>query len=227
MRPTVLLFDIDGTLVSTGGAGRRAIARAFAMVHTRPDAVTFRLDGMTDRLIVRRGLDAIGVEPTAAAIDEVLSAYLSILSDEIRQVPEASYVVHPGIREAIVAAQTRGAAVGLGTGNVREGARVKLERAALYQHFGFGGFGCDAEVRLDLIRLGAERGAQALGLPLSACRVVIIGDTPHDVSAAQGIGAECLGVGTGYYSAKQLLECGATFAFDDLKSDGAIDALLG
>jgi len=117
--------------------------------------------------------------------------------------------------------------VGLGTGNIREGARVKLERVRLYQHFDFGGFGDDHELRPELIRVGAERGARALGLPLGAVRVVVIGDTPKDVAAALAIGAEAIGVGTGSFRPQALLQAGATHAFDTLEHPGALEAVLG
>lgn len=226
-KPNVLLFDIDGTLVTTGGAGRRAMARGFASVHGPAPALEFRFDGLTDRWIVRQGLSNLGLEPTREAIDRVLTAYLEALSDEVHRVPEERYRVYPGIREAIARAHAQGAAVGLGTGNVREGARLKLERVVLYEEFKFGGFGCDDEARDELLRTGAERGAQFLGSPLEKCRVVVIGDTPKDVAAARSIGAECIGVGTGSFSAAALLESGASAAFDDLSQRGALDLLLG
>lgn len=223
----MLLFDIDGTLVTTGGAGRRAMERGFAELHGDREALGFQFDGMTDRSIVRTGLRNLGVEPTTDAIDRVLEAYIAALSDEVGKVPEERYWVHAGVREAIAAAHAHGAAVGLGTGNIREGARMKLDRVALYTEFGFGGFGCDAELRGELIRIGAERGARALGQPVERCRVVVIGDTPKDVAAAQVAGAECIGVATGSYSVAALLESGATAAFEDLGNERALEALLG
>src|SRR6185369_15967689 len=226
MRPTVFLFDIDGTLVTTGGAGRRAMQRGFAAVHGRPDAMGFPMDGMTDRLIVRQALAAVSIEATTAAIDRVLAAYVEVLREEVLAVSDQRYRVHRGMREAIDGAVARGAAVGLGTGNVVEGARVKLERVGLGQTFRFGGYGSDAEARVDVIRIGAERGAAELGRPLGECRVVVIGDTPKDVAAARGIGAECVAVGTGHYTREALLASGATAAFDDLASPGALAALL-
>ncbi|HEY8944530.1 MAG TPA: haloacid dehalogenase-like hydrolase [Polyangiaceae bacterium] len=226
-KPTVLLFDIDGTLVTTGGAGRRAMERGFSSLYGSAAVLGFRFDGLTDRWIARRGLESLGVEVTSEAIDAVLEAYVSALSEEVRRVPEDRYRVHAGVREAILHARKTGAAVGLGTGNVREGARLKLERVALYAEFAFGGFGCDAEGREELIRIGAERGARELGEPLEACRVVVIGDTPRDVAAARANGAECIGVGTGAFSAAELSASGATAAFDDLSQAGALGALLG
>jgi phosphoglycolate phosphatase-like HAD superfamily hydrolase len=228
-RPVVLLFDVDGTLVTTGGAGRRAIERAFEAAHGRRDAVDhFRMDGMTDRAIVRQGLKAIGAEATERAIDHVLSLYIAELEDEVRRTDPARYRLHAGMREALdLALQRPDVALGLGTGNIREGARVKLERVAVYEAFSFGGFGCDHEHRPTLIRIGAERGAQHLGLTLEACRVVVIGDTPKDVEAAQSFGAESLGVGTGSFTPEQLKAAGATYAFADLSAPGALDALLG
>ncbi|MGC4088702.1 MAG: haloacid dehalogenase-like hydrolase [Polyangiaceae bacterium] len=216
MRPTVLLFDIDGTLVTTGGAGRRAMQRGFASLHGHPEALAFPLDGMTDRLIVRRGLTNVGAEPTKEAIDAVLAAYVDVLQQEIEQVPLERYRVHAGMREAVLGGRERGHAVGLGTGNVLDGARLKLAHVGLFEHFGFGGYGSDAEERAEVIRIGADRGAAALGKPRSECRVVIIGDTPKDVAAAQAIDAECIGVATGSYSVEALLACGATAAFADL-----------
>lgn len=228
MRPTVLLFDIDGTLVTTGGAGRRAISRSFEKLHGRRDACdSFSLSGMTDRSIVRKALGIIGVEATPEAIDAVIDGYLTFLGEEVPRVEERLYFVHAGMREAVTEARSRsGVAVGLGTGNVREGARLKLERVGIYEQFSFGGFGCDHEDRVELIRHGARCGAQTLGAPLEECRVVVIGDTPKDVHAAKGIGAVCIGVGTGNFTPEALIDAGADFAFQDFTAQGALQALL-
>jgi phosphoglycolate phosphatase-like HAD superfamily hydrolase len=228
MRPTVLLFDIDGTLVTTGGAGRRAISRAFEKLHGRLDACeSFSLSGMTDRAIVRKALSIIGAPVTSEAIDALIDCYLSLLNEEVERTAASDYFVHAGMREAVAESRAReGFAVGLGTGNVRQGARVKLERVGIYDQFTFGGFGCDHEDRVELIRHGARCGAQLLGAPLEECRVVVIGDTPKDVDAAKGIGALCIGVGTGSFTAPALLAAGADFAFANFTERGALDALL-
>jgi len=227
-RPTVLLFDIDGTLVTTGGVGRRALERAFGRQHGRADAcASIRFDGMTDRSITRLGLEAIGVAATESGIDALLDSYLEELRTELQLATADSYRVHVGIPEALRAARERGMALGLGTGNVREGARLKLEHVGLYQHFGFGGFGSDHELRVELIRKGAERGAESLGQPLANCRVVVIGDTPKDIDAARGIGAESIGVATGSFSADELRAHGATYTFEHLATPSALAALLG
>jgi phosphoglycolate phosphatase len=228
MRPTVLLFDIDQTLVTTGGAGRRAISRAFEKIHGRLDACdSFSLSGMTDRAIVRKALSIIGAEVTPAAIDAIINGYLSFLDEEVQRTEDRHYFVHAGMREAVAEARSRsGVVVGLGTGNVRQGARIKLERVGLYDQFAFGGFGCDHEDRVELIRHGAQAGARLLDASLETCRVVVIGDTPKDVAAAKGIGAVCIGVGTGNFTPHALTEAGADFAFPDFNSPGAIEALL-
>jgi phosphoglycolate phosphatase-like HAD superfamily hydrolase len=226
MRPTVFLFDIDGTLVSTGGAGRRAIERAFAE-HTGSAAVLdFSFAGMTDPAIVRRGLTNAGLAADEAAIAEVLRLYLRALGEEVQAAEK--FLIHEGILGALDEARGwDGCAIGLGTGNIKEGARVKLGRAGLYERFAFGGFGCDSEDRAELLRVGAERGAAALGTVREECRVVVIGDTPKDVAAALAIGAVAIGVGTGPYSAQQLLACGARHAFGSLGEEGALGALRG
>jgi phosphoglycolate phosphatase-like HAD superfamily hydrolase len=228
MRPTVLLFDIDGTLVTTGGAGRRAMEHAFHSLHGRRDACnSFSMSGMTDRAIVRKALELIGIAPTPEAITAVIDAYLAHLAQEVQLVNERNYRLHPGMREAVEAAHARpGFAVGLGTGNVREGARLKLERVRIYDRFAFGGFGCDHEDRVELIRHGARSGAALLRVPLEECRVVVIGDTPKDVAAAKGIGALCIGVGTGNFTAEDLLAAGADHAFPDFTRRGALETLL-
>lgn len=226
-RPTVLLFDIDGTLVTTGGVGRRAIERTLEVVHGRADACDrIAFGGMTDPAIVRAALAAIGVATTRAAIDAVLDAYVRILEEEVRAADGARYRIHPGMLEAIQTGLERGAAVGLGTGNIRAGARIKLERVGLFERFAFGGFGCDSEDRVELLRIGAQRGAQQLGVSLAECRIVVIGDTPKDVAAAHGIGAECIAVATGGASADELLACGANRVFADLTAAGALDAVF-
>lgn len=228
MRPTVLLFDIDGTLITTGGVGRKALNHAFEGLHGRSDACMFPLDGMTDRLIFRLGLEAIGIPPEPPAIDSLIALYLKKLQVEVERADVKNYRLHEGMRPAVEQALMDARyAVGLGTGNIREGAKVKLDRVGVYDHFTFGGFGCDHEDRAELIRIGAERGAAQLKTPRTECRVVVIGDTPKDVSAAKAIGAECIAVGTGAFSPKQLLDAGADVAFKNLAEPGALRALLG
>ncbi len=182
---------------------------------------------MTDRSIARLGLQAIGLTPTEDGIDALLEAYLLELRAELLVAEATDYRVHKRMAEALERARARRMGLRHGAGNVAEGARLKLERVDLYHHFGFGGFGDDHELRVELIRKGAERGAASLGRALSECRVVIIGDTPKDVDAARGIGAESIGGGTGSFTAAELRAHGATHAFDDLTSSEALVALLG
>jgi phosphoglycolate phosphatase len=225
VRPTVLLFDIDGTLIDAGGAGRRSIERAFAAVTGRADACAhFTFDGMTDRAILRAGLDAIGRPCDDAAQEELIAAYLAALAFEVAA--SKAYTTHPGVLAALERAERCGAALGLGTGNVRDGARVKLERAGLFTRFAFGGFGCDHEDRAELIRIGAERGAGLLGRARGECRVVVIGDTPRDIAAARAIGAESLGVATGRYPEAALRDAGATLACARLDEPRALAMLF-
>lgn len=228
MRPTVLLFDIDGTLLSTGGAGRRAIRLAFGELHGRADACDhFSFSGMTDRAIVRLGLEQLGQVATAAAIDAVIETYVRVLEAEVWKTGDEAYVVLPGMREAVEAGHRAGCAVGLGTGNVQAGAQAKLRRVGLHERFDFGGFGDDHELRPELIRRGAERGAERLGVSVDQARVVVIGDTPRDVAAARAIGAECVAVATGEHALEALQAAGATFAFEDLTREGALESMLG
>lgn len=229
--PTVLLFDIDGTLILTGGAGRRAMTAAFDDVHRNGEACAhFSFAGMTDRAIVREGLRVVraangGGTPGEADIDAVLEAYLQRLADEVARTE--NYRVLPGVESLLESLRGEpGLAIGLGTGNVRRGAMTKLARGSLDVHFAFGGFGCDAEDRAELLRAGAVRGAAALGVSLHECRVVIIGDTPKDVAAALAIEAVCIGVGTGGFAPEELVELGAKSAFATLAETGVREALL-
>jgi phosphoglycolate phosphatase-like HAD superfamily hydrolase len=221
----ILLFDIDGTLISTGGAGRTAFITAFEAETGVCGAYEgFSFAGRTDRGIVRAGLEAAEIEVTAQLVDRVLDHYLHLLEGNVATSDE--YVVHPGVHDAVEAVSGHGAAIGLGTGNIEKGARIKLERAGLNPYFGFGGFGCDAEARAELIRAGAERGASKLGLPLSNCDVVVIGDTTRDVAAAHAVGGRCVGVGTGGADANVFERAGAEWFFDSLAHDDAIPHLV-
>ncbi len=224
---TIVLFDIDGTLITTGGVGRRAIELAFEDLYGDRTACShFSFDGMTDRAIMREGLTRLGREVTGEEVDRLITAYVRHLEDAIAAAPADSYRVHDGMHDAIAACEKAGFAVGLGTGNIKEGARLKLARVNLYDRFAFGGFGDDHEQRDLLLAAGVKRGAARLGVEPGAVPVVVIGDSPRDVAAAKAIGAACIGVGTGSSSAQKLLELGATAAFDSLAAPGALEALL-
>jgi phosphoglycolate phosphatase len=227
VRPTVLLWDIDGTLIHGAGAGRRAIERAFERRFGRYDVLAFPFDGMTDPIILRQGLAGLGMGDAEieSAMGPVLREYLGVLAEVCADL--RTFRVHAGIESALALVRGRANfAVGLGTGNVEQGARLKLAPVGLNDHFSFGGYGSDHRERPRLIAIGADRGAAQLGVPRDECRVVVIGDTPKDVAAAQAIGAESIAVGTGSYTPEMLLAAGATFAFRDLTDPGAETALL-
>jgi phosphoglycolate phosphatase-like HAD superfamily hydrolase len=225
LRPTVVLFDVDGTLLSAGGAGRRALERAFAAhCGTSTPLHDLRFNGMTDPGIVRAGLEQLGrpVEPRLVAA--ILEDYVGLLGDELART--AGFTVHAGVTSILdqLAGQSQ-VAVGLGTGNLRDGARLKLERAGLEAYFPFGGFGSDHEDRAELLRIGAARGVAWLGKPRELCRIVVVGDTPLDIAAAAAVDAASLGVATGGCTTDALRAAGATWAVEDLTAPGVRAAL--
>ncbi|MGC4122704.1 MAG: HAD family hydrolase [Myxococcales bacterium] len=193
----LVLFDIDGTLVDTGGAGRRAIEAAAMQLYRRPDLFEdVAFDGATDRAICRAALRNLDRPFDDSDIDRLLDAYIALLGDEVASSPR--YQVYPGVEHLAATLESRGVVLGLGTGNVEAGARVKLQRGDLNRFFSFGGFGDDAEERGALIRMGLRRGEQILGR--RAKDPWIIGDTPKDHAAGRAAGAKVILVATGRYS---------------------------
>ncbi|MCC6809336.1 MAG: haloacid dehalogenase-like hydrolase [Deltaproteobacteria bacterium] len=225
-RPLILLFDIDGTLITTGGAGRRALERAFNHRYGSTNVFDgFPFGGMTDPAIIRAGMQRLNRPYDANEQRHLLDLYVEALADELTKSPHR---LHDGMHDAVARSRQRAnAAVGLGTGNIVEGARKKLEPLGAYEWFSFGGFGSDHEDRAELIKKGIERGAAALGKDRKDCRVVIIGDTPKDVEAALANGAEAVCVTTGSFTAEALHACGAHKVYANLAAPGACDYLLG
>ncbi|MBL8743573.1 MAG: HAD family hydrolase [Myxococcales bacterium] len=219
----ILLFDIDGTLLDCAGAGRRSMISAFGAAYGRPDACDgFVFGGMTDRAIARQGLEAIGQDASPRAIDALIDGYRGFLAVELAKSEKLR--VHDGALSLVELARSQGHAVGLGTGNVRAGARLKLEHAGIWDRFDFGGFGCDAEARPELLSIGRGRGRERLGTSETATWV--IGDTPRDVEAAHAIGADCLAVTTGRFDAQALRAAGARHVVDSLADALARDIVV-
>ncbi len=226
----LVCFDIDGTLIWTDGAGRRAIHRALVdVLGTAGPIETFRFDGRTDGEIVLRLGEAAGRAMDDAVVDRVLRRYVDCLAEEIAK-PGHHTRVYPGVFELLAALEARrDCVIGLVTGNVRDGARLKLGSAGLeFGRFRVGGFGSDSHVRADLPEVARRRASEALGTELAGPDVVIIGDTPADMACGRGIGARAVGVGTAFYTAEQLAECGAHAAFADMADTGAVmEAIFG
>lgn len=226
MTRTVILFDVDSTLVSCGGAGRAAMSAALRAMVGHDDALDFSFAGGTDRAIARRALEGSGRAADDAAIDDFLARYLALLPAALDE--SARYRVLPGVTAVLDALEGReGVALGLGTGNVEAGAQIKLRRGGLWERFAFGGFGSDHEERARLIATGAARGAARLGVARAECRVVVVGDTEKDVAAALANGAECVGVATGPTDVAALYAAGATAAFEDLADPRVLAYVLG
>ena len=219
----IVLFDVDGTLLWTDGAGRRAVHRALKdVLGIEHPAAGFRFDGRTDPEIVRLLAAAAGRDHDAAAVARVLAHYVGLLVDELAR-PDHRTTVYPGVFELVAALERRSdCVVGLLTGNIAEGARLKLASGGLdIARFRVGAFGSDHEVRAELPAI-AQRRALAMGLDAGGKDIVIIGDTPADVTCGRAIGARAIGVATGSYSVPDLIAAGAYAAFQDLSGTDAV-----
>ena len=216
----LLLFDIDQTLINSGGAGLRALDRACEKVLGLKNAMQgISPHGKTDpaiaREILRARLDRASRD--GSDIPSILEAYVSFLKEEVQLSP--GYCVLPGIVPLLEEMLHRQDVVlGLATGNIELGARIKLERGGLNRYFEFGGFGSDSEDRTELVRRAADKAADKIGTSIPPSNIFVIGDTPLDIDAGNRAGFKTIGVGTGSYSAEQLLAAGATAAVADISA---------
>ena len=224
--PTVLLFDVDGTLIKSAGAGREALEASFNSIVGVGPWLDFPLNGMTDLSIVRKALEQKNEVFSVNLAREIEDEYISLLENTIKD--KEGYCVLPGVVDLLEEALSFSPkiVVGLGTGNFRLGAEIKLSRGHLNRYFAFGGFGSDHENRTAMLEIGAQRGAKLLGENWEDCRVVVIGDTPLDVKAAHGCGAESIAVATGGHSMEALKATKADWVFANLAEPGVREALL-
>jgi phosphoglycolate phosphatase-like HAD superfamily hydrolase len=227
---SLILFDIDGTLLLSGGAGVRAMTRAFEDVFGVADAfVNSDVAGRTDTYLVSWALVRAGLPDTPEHHARFRDAYVPILRQEIVQPPRSRSGLMPGIRSLLDALSRRSAAhLALLTGNFERAAYVKLAHFGIEQYFPWGAFGEESADRNDIAR-AAQRLACERGVPASAReRAVVVGDTPHDIACARAIGARILAVATGNFSVEQLQGAGADVALADLAdTDRALALLTG
>lgn len=195
-------------MISSDGAGRRALAKAFNEIHGIDEsALNITMSGKTDPQIILEIFLALGHDKSWAAgqIDEILKKYLLYLDYEIEV--SGNYIMHPGVVEILETLMGRDDCfIGLLTGNVETGARKKLARFDLNRYFEIGAYGCDSANRLDLPHFAVTRADKHFGTTFQPDQVVIIGDSVNDIACAHGYGARCLAVNTGKTSWDALAE---------------------
>ena len=219
----LFLFDIDGTLCDTGGAGASALNLAFELLFEIRDAFrTVRMDGKTDLQIIREGLAANGLEAGQEKMEEIGTRYLRQLRV---QIDNDRMHLKPGVIELLAALEnTPGCHLGLLTGNIEKGARIKLEPFGLNAYFSFGAFGSDHEDRRRLVPVALQKFSALNGIRLNPSDCVVIGDTPLDVACAKPHGALSVAVATGNYTFEELQQSGADLVLHDLT--GALPLLI-
>ncbi len=219
-----VFFDIDGTLLYTDGAGRVAIRAALEDVFGTSGPIdSYIFHGKTDPRIVVELMTAAGLEASEVRrrMPEVWPVYLRLLEREleVRQ-REDRITLLPGITELLAALAGRpDVEVGLLTGNIEEGARLKLAAAGLGSSFGVGGFGSDSEDRAEVARAALSRSRDSGG---EEPATVVLGDTPEDVACARAVDAYAVAVATGRHKVEELLESGADAVFEDFSDTGAV-----
>lgn len=227
----LVLFDIDGTLLTADGAPRRAFHRALLEVYgTAGPIATHAFDGKTDPQIARELLTQAGLPSPAVdrGLPALWTSYLRELSTEFARASHRTTVL-PGVHPLLDSLEARSADVVLGllTGNIEHGAILKLGSAGIRTAFTIGAFGSDCERRDGLPGVAVDRARDATGVAFSRSDIVIIGDTPSDVTCGSSLGARAIGVGTGRYHAEELGAAGAAAVFADLTDTSAvIDAIM-
>jgi len=212
-----VLFDIDGTLLVTGGAGAVAWQRAFDDLHGVAADIAEHTDaGMTDpeiAAIVFR--EVIGREGSQEERAKAIGCYLKHLPDAVAE--SAGYRVMPGIEALLPRLVENGLLLGLVTGNIEAAAHIKLARGHLNRFFSFGGYGSDSADRTELTKAALRRGSQVSGGILSDGACIAVGDTPRDVKAGHGASIAVVGVATGSYGIAALRDAGADWALQSVE----------
>lgn len=220
----LILFDIDGTILWTDGAGRRAMEAALLAHFGTTGPASYRYDGKTDAQIVRETMRESGVddERINRSMMAVLDAYLTRLDAEL-SVPGRVLRRFDGVLELLDALEARQDRVlGLLTGNLARGAARKLSAVGVApERFRLGAYGSDHEHRHELPGIALAR-AEALGMRFPGDRVIIVGDTPADLQCGRGIGARAIGVATGRYTVDALAAHEPAAVFQDLSDTAAV-----
>jgi len=202
------LFDIDGTLILSGGAGMRAFYRAVQKVFgIRVDSEVINPDGKTDPLIAKGLLEHFGQSErwNDESRAQLFAVYLELLEEEMGKARARGTIrILPGVTELLDhLAVDKDFALGLVTGNLEQGARIKLAAAGLAGYFAFGGYGSDSEDRTTLIRAAIERGTRLVA-PAAVVRAFVLGDTPLDVTHGRAAGASVIAVASARYGTADL-----------------------
>lgn len=232
MPTKLVLFDIDGTILLTAGAGRRAILAALGEEIGNSAAFgQVRFDGKTDPQIVAELLESAGQAGPHGTdrVSAICRRYVELLADELEQRTTRTTVM-PGVHPLLDRLEAEeGVLLGLLTGNVAEGAALKLRSAGLDPgRFRVGAFGSDSANRSELPPIAARRAESYFGRVPSGSEVVIIGDTPADITCGECISARAIAVATGGYSVSDLAFCGPHAVFEDLSDTSrVIEAIFG
>jgi phosphoglycolate phosphatase len=220
--PIVVLFDVDGTLISTGGAGTRSWRWAFEELHGIPADIGEHSEaGMTDPVVGSSTFrNVLHRDPTEGEMRSLLAAYLERLPTEVQA--SERYRVFPGAEDVLRYLHGTGRVTGIVTGALEDAARIKLARGDLNRFLPFGGFGSDSADRTELTRRAIERGAALIRRELPPGRVHVLGDTPRDMEAATAVGAVPIGITTGAYRADALKFAGARVVIATLEAYPAL-----
>jgi phosphoglycolate phosphatase len=216
--PLAILFDIDGTLITTGGAGAASWRLAFDELYGIPaDIGKFTDTGMTDPAVGRKTFEAVlHREPERMEFTRLIERRLFYLHKTVEE--SEGYRVLAGVEELLPQLIAEGYLLGLVTGNLEAAAHIKLYRAKLNRYFSFGGYGSDSPDRGELTRIAMERAALVYGESVSPKQAIAVGDTPLDVDGAHAAGIECIGVGSHKFNVDQLREAGADYAIASLEN---------
>ena len=204
-----ILFDIDGTLIITGGARAASWRLAFDELYGIPaDIGKFTDTGMTDPDVGRKTFEAVlDRPPERKEFTRLLERRLFYLHQTVAE--SEGYRVLAGVEELLPKLVQDGYLLGLVTGNLEAAAHIKLHRAQLNRFFSFGGYGSDSTDRGELTKIALKRGSLVYGEPVTPEQAIVVGDTPHDVEGAHATGMKCVGVGSHHFNVDQLRDSGA------------------
>lgn len=216
-RLTAILFDIDGTLIITGGAGAASWRLAFDELYGIPaDIGEFTDTGMTDPDVGRKTFEAVlDRKPERKEFTCLLERRLHYLHQTVQE--SEGYRVLEGVQELLPKLVKDGYLLGLVTGNLEAAAHIKLHRARLNRFFSFGGYGSDSTDRGELTKIALQRATLVYGEPLMPEQAIVVGDTPHDVQGAHAADMKCVGVGSHHFTVEQLRDAGADYAIATLQ----------